>query len=361
MKRFQHHDYRYLIGFFILVVAIFALLRAAEWQPVHIRTAEAKMTREHLPLDRTHPQLQKLIEILHRHNHKLMASPDVVGTATGLDDSGRPAALVFSKAGKKEGLPDAVEGFPVVMKLTGEIFAMKPLPIRTKTPVPTSRFSRPVPIGVSTGNRGECSAGTIAARVKDSSGNVYALSNNHVYALENNADQGEIYQPGLYDTRCVNRASNRIGTLFSFVPIDFSRSGNNVVDAAIASSDVETLGNGTPSNGYGTPSSAILEAAVNQSVQKYGRTTSLTRGTVVGINATVTIRYDSGSARFTDQIVVSSSRPFIKSGDSGSLLVTDPGANPVGLLFAGNASGNYAWANPIDEVLKSFDVTIDGD
>ena len=38
--------------------------------------------------------------------------------------------------------------------------------------------------------------------------------------------------------------------------------------------------------------------------------------------------------RFVDQVVISG-RKFIKSGDSGSLLVTDPGRESVGLLFAG--------------------------
>ncbi len=50
---------------------------------------------------------------------------------------------------------------------------------------PTSRFNRPVPIGVSTGHPA-ITAGTIGARVTDGV-NVYALSNNHVYADENTA------------------------------------------------------------------------------------------------------------------------------------------------------------------------------
>jgi hypothetical protein len=95
-------------------------------------------------------------------------------------------------------------------------------------------------------------------------------------------------------------------------------------------------------------------------VQKYGRTTALTKGTVVGINATVDVGYSSGTARFVNQIVVYSSKPFIKPGDSGSLLVTYPAVNPVGLLFAGNASGQYAIANQINDVLGNFGVTIDG-
>jgi len=55
-----------------------------------------------------------------------------------------------------------------------------------------------VPTGVSTGHPA-ITAGTIAARVTDGI-NVYALSNNHVYADENQAALGdEMIQPGTYD------------------------------------------------------------------------------------------------------------------------------------------------------------------
>jgi hypothetical protein len=50
---------------------------------------------------------------------------------------------------------------------------------------------------------------------------------------------------------------------------------------------------------------------------------------------------------------------FIGAGDSGSLLVTNPGKNPVGLLFAGTSDGKLAVANPIEAVLDSFGVTVD--
>lgn len=40
--------------------------------------------------------------------------------------------------------------------------------------------------------------------------------------------------------------------------------------------------------------------------------------------------------------------------------MTDPGTNPVGLLFAGDSSGKTAIANPIDAVLSAFGITIDG-
>ena len=259
-----------------------------------------------------------------------------------------------------EKIPLDLEGVPVKVDVTGEFFAFKKSLFATKTKInPTTKFTRPVPIGISTGNEGECSSGTIGARVTDGI-NVYALSNNHVYALENSAPIGsKVLQPGLYDTSCIFYSNNVIGTLYAFVPIDFS-GGNNTVDAAIALTSKALLQKFTPSNGYGIPKSKIVAASPGQEVQKYGRTTSLTDGTIAGINATINVSYKHGIATFVNQIVISSEKPFVKPGDSGALLVTNSGANPVGLLFAGNSSGTYSVANRIEDVLSSFGITIDG-
>lgn len=306
-----------------------------------------------------------------RHTDRLLAIPDVVGTAVGLTADGRPAVKLYTKAAGIAGIPDSLEGIPVEVEVTGAFFAFgesgkgNALGKGGAGIKPTSRFPRPVPIGVSTGNEGQCSAGTIGARVKGGV-NVYALSNNHVYALENTAPFGSrVLQPGLYDTGCTFDSNNVIGTLEVFKAINFNctcfifcscdPSGDNTIDAAIALSSALSLGNATPSNGYGTPQSAIAGTAyVGQPVQKYGRTTSLTKGQVTGINATVLVGYGSGVARFTDQIIVGSRGSFIKPGDSGSLLVTDPNAYPVGLLFAGNSSGKTAIANRIGLVLSEL-------
>jgi hypothetical protein len=191
------------------------------------------------------------------------------------------------------------------------------------------------------------------------------LSNNHVYALENDAPLGsQVLQPGRFDTNCDVDPNDVIGTLYDFEPIIFSTSANNTIDAAIAVSSTGNLGNSTPSDGYRTPKSAIVSPDLNMAVQKYGRTTSLTKGVITGINATVNIGYSSGTARFVDQIIVQGNKPVIKAGDSGSLLVVNGGAHdlkPVGLMFAGNRSGKLAVANRIDLVLEAFNVTIDGD
>ena len=241
--------------------------------------------------------------------------------------------------------------------------------VGTATHQTTDRWERPVPIGVSTGNYQSVSAGTIACRVRDAVGNLYALSNTHVFAPNDFAGQGEIgdivTQPGLYDFPTHAYAESlRLGTVTAYKPINGSIFATNVIDAAIARMDTGSLGTATPLTlgGYGEPNSVTKAAAVNMAVQKFGRSTQLTKGTITGINATMIVAYaDDWYAFFSGQIVVEASGAFIQPGDSGSLLVTDdPAANPVGLVFSGNANGTMTLANPIDSVLRYFDVTIDG-
>ena len=311
--------------------------------------------------------LARAIAAQEAHNPQLLMIPGVVGTAVGLKADGKPVVKIFTEHPGVAGLPRSLDGFPVVVQVTGKLFAL-PKPDKPGKPPkvdPTDRFARPVPIGVSTGNIDECSSGSIGGRVKHGN-TIYALSNNHVYALENEAPIGSnILQPGRLDTKCGDNPNDVIGTLADFEPIVFSTSASNKIDAAVALSSTANLGNATPSDGYGTPKSATALATIGLAVQKYGRTTSLTEGTITGINATLNIGYSSGTARFVDQIIVESKKkPFLKSGDSGSLLVVKGGQDdrkPVGLLFAANASGKFAVANRIKLVLGQFGVTVDGE
>jgi hypothetical protein len=192
-------------------------------------------------------------------------------------------------------------------------------------------------------------------------GNVYALSNNHVYANQNEANIGDIVlQPGIYDGGVY--PGDQIGTLSDYQFIDFTFSGENYMDAAIALSSTDLLGNSTLEDGYGIPNSQIAAASIGLPVKKYGRTTSLTHGQVDAIDVFVEVCYEQiwgfciKSAYFFDQIQISGSG-FSGPGDSGSLILTEDGNNPVGLLFAG--SDTTTFANRIDLVLDAFGVTID--
>lgn len=222
---------------------------------------------------------------------------------------------------------------------------------------------RPAPIGISTGHP-NITAGTIGCRVTKG-GKFYVLSNNHVYADENNANIGDIVlQPGPYDGGLSPR--DRIGTLAAFASIRFHPRAQNKIDAAIAELDtivvdeveVPAVDNATPEGPYQyVPSVSTVAATIELPVKKHGRTTGLTFGEVFAVNATVRVTYGSGMAQFVGQIIVTPGA-FSEGGDSGSLIVTETGNNPVGLLFAGSSS--YTIANPIDAVLDYFGVSIDG-
>jgi hypothetical protein len=306
-------------------------------------------------LHRHHPLVREAIDVQHRHLNWLMRIPDVVGTGVGIGPDGLPAIKVFTKMHGVKGIPEWLESFPVQVEVTGMVVALGD----------TTSRQRPAPIGVSTGHP-DITAGTIGARVKDPAGNVYALSNNHVYANQNEASIGDnVLQPGAFDGG--TNPVDRIGTLYDFEPIDFTFAGENYIDAAIALSSLENLDNKTPSDGYGTPSSVTTTASVGLDVQKYGRTTGLTKGEVSAINVYVEVCYEQfwilciKSAYFFDQIQISG-EGFSGGGDSGSLIVTydptDPNEKkPVGLLFAG--SDTTTFANRIDLVLNAFGVTID--
>ncbi len=286
-------------------------------------------------------------DVQERNIDRFMAMDGVEGTAIGYNQNDQLAVKVFTAGPGVRGIPQKLDGVPVQVVVTGKIYALVN---------PTARFSRPVPIGVSTGHP-DITAGTIACRVKDSAGNVYALSNNHVYANENLASLGDdVIQPGTFDKGSL--PDDYIGTLSDFEPIVFSRRARNEIDAAIAISTVDELGTATPTGGYGTPNSTIVEAFIGQQVQKFGRTTELTTGEVTGVNATVIVGYGPGkTAKFVKQIIIEPGG-FSAGGDSGSLIVTDDGnRNPVGLLFAG--SSTMTVANRIDLVLTRFGVTVD--
>ncbi|MFQ5983228.1 MAG: serine protease [Woeseiaceae bacterium] len=284
---------------------------------------------------------------------------------------------IYTESAGVAGLPRSLDGVPVVIQVTGKLYALHHRSWHGGggggdgggggggCNTTTDRW-RPACIGISTGHP-SITAGTIGARVVDGAGNVYALSNNHVYADENRAAiYNNVLQPGPFDGG--TDPADAIGTLVDFEPLKFDGS-DNTIDAAIALSSTTNLNNATPPDGYGVPKSTTVAATINQRVKKYGRTTGQTKARVSGIHATVDVCYEPigpfcspfAIARFVNQIIISPGG-FSAGGDSGSLIVVDKGADarkPVGLLFAGSSSVTIA--NPIDLVLNRFGVSIDGE
>jgi hypothetical protein len=216
--------------------------------------------------------------------------------------------------------------------------------------------------GVSGGNvndisRAFCCSGTLGSLLT-AGGGFYILSNNHVLARQDQAAPGEdISQPGLIDNSC---QPPRIVADFSAAP----PLGSNV-DAAVAalrSSTMNTTGAIQGLNGSNTgvqPSTTTMSPAVGMAVQKSGRTTGHTTGTIGSINTSVNVQYQiqCGKGRkytvsYTNQVVINSSS-FSAGGDSGSLILTNTTcAHPVALLFAGSSSTTIG--NRISDVLSAL-------
>jgi hypothetical protein len=240
---------------------------------------------------------------------------------------------------------------------------------------------RPIKLGTSGGNINDssklwCCGGTLGALVEDNS-NQYILSNNHVLARTNIGLQGEgVIQPGLIDQNpvCYKDTPDTVGYLSDFISIKFKKGASvplNEVDAAIA---VVEAGKVEP-NGIifdiGLVSANTVSAFVGQAVQKSGRTTGHTVGTISAIDVDVDVSYSkecggggSQAARFTKQIMIAPGN-FSAGGDSGSLIVEANAADAnsglpraVGLLFAGSSTTTIA--NPIDAVLRNLGVVMPG-
>jgi hypothetical protein len=294
-------------------------------------------------------ELGPTIEVKNRHTDDLMAIDGVNGVGVGVNEENAPIIYVFTSREGVAGIPASLEGIQTRTEFIGEVKALAGY---------KGTYRSPMWSGVSVGNANECAAGTIGCVVKKTDEGVdhfYLLSNNHVFARQNNAALGEnIVQPGRYDNRC--KVTGQVADLTAFVPIVFG-GADNTVDAAIAEIISGTQATSQMAINSYTPTTTPQNAAVNMAVKKTGRTTGLTTGKVAAVAVTVNVQYSGGVAKFVNQIWINSGG-FSNSGDSGSLIVVNGGTgpHPVALLFAGG--GKSTFANPIGAVLTAFGVTV---
>lgn len=332
-------------------------------------------------------ELNEIRAVKAAHTAVLMKRPNVVGVGIGqrIVHGERTGELCISVLvadkiaieglAPEEIVPSQLGNIPVDVVQVGPIWARQS---------PTGRF-RPAPGGVSIGHY-QISAGTLGAIVHDrDSGRRLILSNNHVLANSNDAQEGDpILQPGGADGGTV--ANDLVAHLERFCVIDFGSNpgsdcgiasayagiGNafarllgsrhrvsvlqvnpqavNLVDAAVArpirDEDVldEILHIGEISG--------TTEGVLGLPIRKSGRTTGFTTGVITTIDATVNVNYGSGRvATFENQLVAG---PMSQGGDSGSLVVAADSQEAVGLLFAGSAQTTIF--NPIHAVLDCLNV-----
>ena len=320
-------------------------------------------------LDDTHAAVRAVMAVQSEVTPDLMRQPEILGTAVGIDATGTPVLVVYVDRDAPNvndvirNLPRQLGGVGVQAHPTDKFRAM----------AHTAKQTPPIQLGTSGGwaydlANGFCCGGTLGALVKIGS-TQYILSNYHVFESDivsggNNrtAQTGDpIIQPGLIDVSCNKNLAQTVGTLVK----KSSLPGSNV-DCAIAAVVPGMVRTDGAILEIGTISNTTVSAFINQAVKKSGRTTGLTRSSVSGLNATISVDYDNeckGSTAFTKtftgQIVIANpGSKFLNMGDSGSLMVEDVVTNPhaVGLLFAGSSTD--AIANPIGQVLAFLGATM---
>ncbi|MFW6287225.1 MAG: hypothetical protein ACOC2J_00570 [bacterium] len=329
-------------------------------------------------------------KIIDRHRSSLLRKMNVVGVGYGIKEkngerTGEDAVIILvkeklpeRKMKKKDLLPHRIDDCQTDVIEIGE------LSFHTER---TGKL-RPAQPGISIGHY-KISAGTLGAIVRDKkTGSPLILSNNHVLAnitngKDNRSKKGDpIIQPGSYDDG--NNPDDIIAYLERYVPIHrgegepecqvaiaveklanfiihfirpyynfklFKQGKNNLVDCAVAKPNSDQLIN--PRILEIGEIRGLKEAEVDMEVQKSGRTSGLTRGKVVAVDATVNVRMsETESANFEDQFITT---PISKAGDSGSL-VLDMDNNAIGLLFAGSEKATVC--NKISNVIQALSIEI---
>jgi hypothetical protein len=329
-----------------------AVAAAASGQNVHAVGIGRKIVDGH-PTDSLCVRIyvtQKLAPSL-LGNHTL--PPEIEGVPTDIIESS-PAFLLPAVTAAEEIAVPGLEGASVLPPA-----ALQPCSAARR------RRQRPVRGGISTGHFA-ITAGTLSCfcrsvRQGDDPEQIYALSNNHVYADVNNSALGDsLLQQGRADG---GMPEEEFARLDRFVFMNLDGVTPNRVDGAIGA-----LLPGVPvdpeicSIGRITGTAQAVEGL---RVRKHGRTTGLTGGVITDVDYDALVGMDhmdpSIVAFFEDQLRIERTAPFPVfglGGDSGSLVVTAEGTSAVGLYFAGPDSGLYGLANPIDSVLSELEITL---
>ncbi|HRO95302.1 hypothetical protein [Citricoccus sp.] len=305
----------------------------------------------------------------------LLARPGVVGVDIGEKVShgkktGEPSILVFVEHKKpvkalppEEVVPPEVDGVKTdVQEMVIELQAARQLlvPAQQVDPAAYPRLVGGISMGPARSVRMEppevaeageyVFVGTLGAMVRDrASGAALAMTNFHVACVDDGWAAGDrMVQPGRPDGG--DAATQQFGSLTRAVLSENT-------DGAVVTVDEGTEWDNAVIDIGDVAGSA--EASIGMAVQKRGRTTQHTFGTVASGEATLSLDYGDGlgtrTLRHQVRILTDTARSprFSEGGDSGSV-VMDMDRNVVGLLFAGSTDGSTTFANPIAAALDEL-------
>jgi hypothetical protein len=249
----------------------------------------------------------------------------------------------LSKLRASEAVPPlvpAVTGTAVVTDVV-EIGIIKPDANVRHTPIEPG-YS----VGHFTGDTG--TLGAIVTR----GGKYFVLSNSHVLARCGRAKKGDpIVYPGYDDGG--RQSKDAIAKLANFTRL--KARGTMTVDTAIAEIDPDHVATIMAKIvGIGLVSRTI-KAKPGMKVEKVGRTSGRTHGTVVSAKfRPLRLPYPGiGDVSFGDQVLITR---FTQPGDSGSLVVESSSRKAIGLHFASAEGGSVS--APIDRVLEAMGVKL---
>jgi hypothetical protein len=226
---------------------------------------------------------------------------------------------------------------------------------------------------------GNCvDSGTLSCLVRNSAGNVFGLSNNHVSGSCSFAEVGlPIVAPGLNDVAANGLAPFTLGLHSTALPMITGSptvvSVSNNTDAALFEISDTSLVSSFQGSAYDTPAT-VSPLAPGQAVEKVGRTTGHTRGRVDSqIYGSFPVHYEAvrygfrGSIYFDNVFCISGiGDTFSDNGDSGSLITTVDAAgtrHAVGIVFAGMndakaPGGKLTLALDISPILQALGVSL---
>jgi hypothetical protein len=339
--------------------------------------------------------VEKCLNTLKNVRKIFLSQGNIIGVGAGMKQVGfertrHPSVIVFvekkmlkSDLPRREIIPEEIDGVPTDVIEIGKV---RLLGERTDKRTDKIRPARP---GCSLGHY-KVTAGTFGAVVRDvKTGERLILSNNHILANGTDGKDGRskigdpILQPGSYDG---GGQADKIAELLRFWPlikqekqadcpvaagaarlvsrllhllkpnydIRFMKlyRGDNIIDAALArpvardivSPDIIDIG--VPRG--------MAPADVHHRVMKSGRSSGLTSGDIVAVDASLKVDMGDGgeTGMFSDQVV---SDMVSQGGDSGSLILNED-MNAVGLLFAG--SDQYTIFNRLQNVFAKLGVEL---
>lgn len=227
-----------------------------------------------------------------------------------------------STLSSKDKIPEKINGIKTDVVELGEIEAQKNH--RDKY--------RPALGGVSIGHK-DITAGTLGIVLWSSRlEKPVILTNNHVGACSNKGNIGDpVFQPGPADHKRIEETE--IGKLADFVEIAENKK-NKQDSSAIKINNLDDV---KPNHidGYGVVTGFDLKPENNMKVRISSRTKpEMSEGQVTDTSATISVKFNNFTAKFSDQILTT---PMSQPGDSGSIAIT-PKNKIVGLLFAGSSN-----------------------